>query len=139
MNEKKRNRYMPLIMALCVVFGIFIGTFYANHFTGNRLSIINSGSNKLNNLLHIIDAQYVDTVDVNDLVEKAMPQILSELDPHSVYIAAKDVQIANDDLRGHHPSGHPARATGYQQRTCRKGGRDSWRQDCEGGRQAVHG
>ena len=100
MNEKKRNRYMPLIMALCVVFGIFIGTFYANHFTGNRLSIINSGSNKLNNLLHIIDAQYVDTVDVNDLVEKAMPQILSELDPHSVYIAAKDVQIANDDLGG---------------------------------------
>ena len=100
MNEKKKNRYMPLIMALCVVFGIFIGTFYANHFTGNRLSIINSGSNKLNNLLHIIDAQYVDTVDVNNLVEKAVPQILSELDPHSVYIAAKDVQIANDDLRG---------------------------------------
>ena len=100
MNEKKKNRYMPLIMALCVVFGIFIGTFYANHFTGNRLSIINSGSNKLNNLLHIIDAQYVDTVDVNDLVEKAVPRILSELDPHSVYISAKDVQIANDDLRG---------------------------------------
>ena len=100
MNEKKKNRYMPLIMALCVVFGIFIGTLYANHFTGNRLSIINSGSNKLNNLLHIIDAQYVDTVDVNNLVEKAVPQILSELDPHSVYIAAKDVQIANDDLKG---------------------------------------
>ena len=91
---------MPLIMALCVVLGVFIGTFYANHFSGNRLSIINSGSNKLNNLLHIIDDQYVDTVNVNDLVEKAMPQILAELDPHSVYIAAKDVQMANDDLRG---------------------------------------
>ena len=91
---------MPLIMALCVVVGILIGTFYANHFSGNRLSIINSSSNKLNNLLHIIDDQYVDTVNVNDLVEKAMPQILSELDPHSVYIAAKDVQMANDDLRG---------------------------------------
>ena len=91
---------MPLIMALCVVMGIFIGTFYANHFSGNRLSIINSSSNKLNNLLHIIDDQYVDTVNVNDLVEKAMPQILSELDPHSVYIPAKDVQMANDDLRG---------------------------------------
>ena len=37
---------MPLIMALCVVMGIFIGTFYANHFSGNRLSIINSSSNK---------------------------------------------------------------------------------------------
>lgn len=100
MNQKRNSRFMPLIMAVCVVAGILIGTFYANHFSGNRLSIINSSSNKLNNLLHIIDAQYVDTVDVNGLVEKAMPQILSELDPHSVYIAAKDVQMTNDDLRG---------------------------------------
>jgi carboxyl-terminal processing protease len=87
-------------MALCVVLGILVGTFYANHFSGNRLNIINSSGNKLNNLLHIVDDQYVDTVNINDLVEKAMPQILSELDPHSVYIAAKDVQIANDDLKG---------------------------------------
>jgi len=100
MNNKKNSRFMPLAMALCVVIGILIGTFYANHFSGNRLSIINSSSNKLNNLLHIIDDQYVDTVNVNDLVENAMPQILAELDPHSVYISAKDVQIANDDLRG---------------------------------------
>jgi carboxyl-terminal processing protease len=99
MNQNK-NRFSPLMMALCVVIGILIGTFYANHFSGNRLSIINSSSNKLNNLLHIIDDQYVDTVNVNELVEKAMPQILAELDPHSVYISAKDVQQANDDLRG---------------------------------------
>ena len=100
MNEKKNNRFMPLLMAVSVVIGILIGTFYANHFSGNRLSIINSGSNKLNNLLRLVDDQYVDTVNVNDLVEKAMPQILSELDPHSVYISAKDMQIANDDLKG---------------------------------------
>ena len=99
MNQNK-NRFSPMMMAICVVIGILIGTFYANHFSGNRLSIINSSSNKLNNLLHIIDDQYVDTVNVNDLVEKAMPQILAELDPHSVYISAKDVQQANDDLRG---------------------------------------
>lgn len=99
-NQKKSSRFMPMMMAICVVIGILIGTFYANHFSGNRLSIINSSSNKLNNLLHIISDQYVDTVNVNDLVEKAMPQILGELDPHSVYISAKDVQIANDDLRG---------------------------------------
>ena len=87
-------------MALSVIVGILIGTFYANHFSGNRLSIINSSSNKLNNLLRIIDAQYVDSVDVNDLVEKALPQILAELDPHSIYISAKDMQITNDDLKG---------------------------------------
>ena len=100
MNLNKSNRYMPLWLALCVILGILIGTFYANHFSGNRLSIINSGSNRLNNLLHVIDDQYVDSVNMNDLVEKAIPQILAELDPHSTYISAKDVQAANDDLRG---------------------------------------
>ncbi|MBP3790376.1 MAG: S41 family peptidase [Prevotella sp.] len=96
----KQNHFSPLWLALSAVVGIFIGTFYANHFGGNRLSIINSGTNKLNNLLHIVDDQYVDTVNVADLVEKAMPQLLSELDPHSVYIPAKQKQIAEDDLRG---------------------------------------
>ena len=80
----KNNRFSPLWLALAAVVGIFIGTFYANHFGGTRLSIINAGTNKLNNLLHIVNDQYVDTVDVNALVEKAMPTILSELDPHSV-------------------------------------------------------
>ena len=98
--SNKSNRFAPLWMALCVVLGILVGTFYANHFSGNRLSIINSNGSKLNNLLHYVNDMYVDTVDMNDLVEKAMPQILSELDPHSTYIAAKDVQIANDDLKG---------------------------------------
>ena len=97
---RNRNSLSPLWLALAVVIGILIGTFYANHFSGNRLSIINSSSNKLNNLLHIIDDQYVDTVNINELVEKAMPQILAELDPHSIYISAKDVETANDDLRG---------------------------------------
>ncbi|MBR5633963.1 MAG: S41 family peptidase [Prevotella sp.] len=98
MNNK--NRYMPMMLALCVVLGIVIGTFYANHFSGNRLNIINSGSNRLNNLLHIIDDQYVDAVNIDSLVEKAIPQILVELDPHSVYLTAKDVEISNDDLKG---------------------------------------
>jgi len=100
MSKNKSTRFTPLWMALCVVAGIFIGTFYANHFSGNRLNIINTSGNKLNNLLHVVDDQYVDTINMNDLVEKAMPIILSELDPHSVYISAKDVQIANDDLKG---------------------------------------
>lgn len=91
---------MPVLMAVCVAFGIVIGTFYANHFSGNRLNIINSGSNRLNNLLHIIDDQYVDNVNIDSLVDKAIPQILSDLDPHSVYISAKEMQAANDDLKG---------------------------------------
>lgn len=100
MKSEKKNRFMPLVMAVCVVIGIVIGSFYANHFSGNRLTIINNGSNRLNNLLRIIDDQYVDKVNIDSLVEKAIPQILLELDPHSVYISAKDVQATTDDLKG---------------------------------------
>ena len=100
MRQSKKYRYMPLLMALCIVIGVVIGTFFANHFSSQRLNIINSGSNRLNNLLHIIDDQYVDKVNLDSLVEKAIPQILGDLDPHSVYISAKDVQTATDDLKG---------------------------------------
>lgn len=90
----------PLMMAVCVIIGVVIGTFYANHFSGNRLNIINSGSNRLNNLLHIIDDQYVDEVNIDSLVDMAIPQILSDLDPHSVYISAADAKKTQDDLKG---------------------------------------
>lgn len=99
MNSNK-HRFIPLLVACSMIFGILIGSFYANHFSSGKLSIINTGSNKLNYLLQLIDNNYVDTVDMNSLVEDAMPQILSELDPHSSYIGAKDAEEANQDLKG---------------------------------------
>ena len=83
-----------------MVVGILIGTFYASHFMGNRLNIINTGSNKLNYLLQLVDNNYVDTVDMSEIVEESMPLILSELDPHSAYIPAKDAEAETQDLKG---------------------------------------
>jgi carboxyl-terminal processing protease len=102
MDSNNKSRYIPIIIAVSIVAGIFIGTFYANRFSGNRkeTGIIGNYSNKLNGLLRIIDDQYVDTVNMSELIEDAMPQILGELDPHSSYIPAKDLQAVNDDLRG---------------------------------------
>lgn len=99
MSENRTPRYYPLLLAVVMIAGILIGTFYANHFSGNRLNIINT-SNKLNYLLRIIDEQYVDSVDMGGLVEDAMPLILSELDPHSAYISAKDAEQSVEDLKG---------------------------------------
>lgn len=98
--SSNKNKLIPFLMAICLVAGILIGTFYTNHFSGNKLGIINTSSNKLNALLHIIDEQYVDTVNMFNLVEEAMPQILAELDPHSSYIPAKDLEAVNSDLKG---------------------------------------
>ena len=98
--KNNNTRFIPFLLAICLIAGIAIGTFYANHFSGNKLGIINTSSNKLNALLRIIDDQYVDTVNISDLVEEAMPQILSELDPHSSYIPAKDLEAVTADLKG---------------------------------------
>lgn len=98
--SSNKNKLIPFLMAICLVAGILIGTFYTNHFSGNKLGIINTSSNKLNALLHIIEEQYVDTVNMFNLVEEAMPQILAELDPHSSYIPAKDLEAVNSDLKG---------------------------------------
>lgn len=95
----KQNRYMPLFLAVSAVLGILVGSFYTSHFSGNRLSIINSGSNRLTNMLHFIDDQYVDEVNMDSLVDLAIPKILAELDPHSVYLTAKEMQLANDELK----------------------------------------
>ena len=91
---------MPLALAVCLVAGILIGTFYANHFSGNRLNIINNSTNKINDLVRIIDDQYVDTVNMAAMVEEVMPLVLSELDPPSAYISAKDARASVEDLKG---------------------------------------
>ena len=98
MNSK--SRLVPILLAVAVVIGIAIGTFYTSHFSGKRLNIINTGSNKLNYLLQIIDNNYVDTINTSELIESAMPQILSELDPHSSYISADKAEESVEELKG---------------------------------------
>ena len=96
----KSSRFVPMLIAIGMVVGIFIGNFFAKHFSNGYLSLTGASSNKINDLFHLIDDQYVDSIDLSDLVEKSLPKILMELDPHSVYISAKDVESSMQDLRG---------------------------------------
>ena len=97
----KKHRFYPLFLALFMIAGIAIGAFIAKRQNGGAtLNLINNGNNKINYLLQLVNHNYVDTVNVNDLVEDAIPQILSELDPHSSYIPKSDAQEAEDDLKG---------------------------------------
>lgn len=148
MNKNKSNRFMPFIMALCVVIGIIIGTFFSNHFAGNRLNVINSGSNRLNNLLHLIDDQYVDAVNIDSLVDKAIPQILAELDLiPSISVqrmrlrltTTSKARLLGSGHRVRHPPRHHPCAECNPERTCRESRTSSWRQDCGRGWQAIRG
>ena len=100
MKKETTYRYTPILVAIGVVVGILTGSFYASHFSGQRLNIINNSTEKINTLFHIIDDQYVDDVKIDDLVESAMPAILAKLDPHSVYIPASEAKSSMEDLQG---------------------------------------
>ncbi len=100
MRQHRHSPLVPILLALAVLAGLGLGFFLNNRFDVERLNIINPGNNKLNYLLQIIDQNYVDTVQINELVEDAMPQILSELDPHSMYIPPKDAQESMEDIKG---------------------------------------
>ena len=57
-------------------------------------------TDKIDGLLRLIERHYVDTVDIDALIEQALPKVLAELDPHSVYIPAKDLEETNSELAG---------------------------------------
>jgi carboxyl-terminal processing protease len=99
-NNPKRGVFIPLMLALSLAIGIFIGKFLPERDGFIQHSGIRAGNDKLNNILNIIESEYVDTVNRNDLVEAAIPAILKKLDPHSVYIPAKDLARANEPLQG---------------------------------------
>lgn len=97
-RSSKQSIWLPVIIAVSIALGIFIGNFYLR-LSGNRANRY-AGGNKIDAILNIIDEQYVDTVNMKQLVEGTIPKIFSELDPHSVYISAEDVAMVNEDLEG---------------------------------------
>ncbi|MBR5324679.1 MAG: S41 family peptidase [Muribaculaceae bacterium] len=88
----------PLLLAIAIVIGIFIGTIYNNSSSFSAIS--NLGQSKINGLMYLINTQYVDSVNIDSLTEKVMPKIIGELDPHSSYIPAEDLEMVNNDLEG---------------------------------------
>lgn len=55
---------------------------------------------KLQYVLGAIDNLYVDTVNMDKVVENSIVSMLKELDPHSVYIPKEELQQANEPLQG---------------------------------------
>ena len=90
---------MPIILALMLITGMFIGS---------KLSVINNESrffiypqiNKITSIINYIDEEYVDSIVPEELIEDAVPILLNNLDPHSVYIPAKDLIRTNEPLEG---------------------------------------
>jgi carboxyl-terminal processing protease len=100
MKNTKLSVYIPILLALAVVTGIFIGNRMARNSGGNVSSFAASRSNKLDAVLELINNSYVDSVSTDTLIEKALPQILKNLDPHTSYIPPKEMVGVEEEMRG---------------------------------------
>ncbi len=100
MTEKKINKiYLPIFFALVMIAGFMLGGIL-NKNNGNDSANLYKGEDKLLRIVDYIENRYVDTVSKKELENAAIPAILEKLDPHSVYIPAKDMQRVSEDLRG---------------------------------------
>ena len=95
-NPRLKNPlvWIPLIIAAAFAAGMWTGSYLFPR--QHRWD----GQEKLATVLKLIDNQYVDTVDIDSILEQSIPDILSHLDPHSVYIPASELQAINDELSG---------------------------------------
>ena len=86
---------MPLAFALTLIAGLFLGWQISR--TSHSTS---SGEGKLLDIFSIIQDKYVEDVDIDSMVEMTIPLMLKNLDPHSSYIPAKELESANSELEG---------------------------------------
>lgn len=99
MNNKKLNLYLPILLAFILAGGILIGL-QLNKSQNISIRAFHKQPDKLDGVLDFIEASYVDTVNRAELEEVAIPTILEHLDPHSVYIPARDLARVNEPLEG---------------------------------------
>lgn len=93
---KRLSVWLPLIIAASLGLGLWFGS----EFLGNRFHSDNSALNKLRTILGIIDENYVEEIDTDSILENTLPELLSQLDPHSSYIPASALEGLNEELIG---------------------------------------
>jgi carboxyl-terminal processing protease len=99
-NNSKRSVLLPIVISVSLVIGILIGIYLPGKNNTLPGSGIRFKNDKLNNVIRMIEERYVDTVNRKDLEEVAIPAMLRKLDPHSIYLPAKELKRANEPLQG---------------------------------------
>lgn len=86
-----RNRFTAILFTIAIVLFPFSGSTQIS----SNLSLF-----KIYRFLQYVSSDYVDTINIDKLVEEAIIEVLQNLDPHSVYISKEDVKAMNEPLEG---------------------------------------
>ncbi len=102
-NNSSFSIVTPILLAIFLVLGFFVGKFFTERNiekTQMFSSVSSNTSNKLFAIFDVIKENYVDSISEEEIIEKSIPEILAQLDPHSVYIPAQHMQAATEPLNG---------------------------------------
>lgn len=99
MHKKKLQVWLPLILSICMVAGMFIGYRIKGDMPDTGVFFINK-ERPVQEVLDLISRKYVDKENIDSLGASAIQTILSQLDPHSVYLPAQELKQVNEDLEG---------------------------------------
>ncbi len=98
MKNTKFSVYIPVLLALALVTGILIGTKLTRNSGANFPSM--SKVSKMDAIVDLIQNAYVDSISTDTLVEKTIPLMLKNLDPHTAYIPAKEMVGVEEEMSG---------------------------------------
>lgn len=99
-SSKKKQTLHPLVIALVLAGGILLGYMLSIN-TVNKPSVFSDYEyNKIDDVLDYLERNYVDSIDRADIEEKAIEELLADLDPHSYYIPAAQTQGIAEDMQG---------------------------------------
>lgn len=88
----------PIIIAIVAVVFYNLG---AGRFSGEENKVREVQISRLHEVIQMIEENYVDSVDVENLYRTSIQGMLKELDPHSAYIPIEDVEASQEELQGH--------------------------------------
>jgi len=97
----KLKTYLPIIIGVCIAIGVLIGSYLNfNRSTTTFLGLNNPNEAKIKRLINYIQYDYVDKVDTDSLLDVAIKNMLSKLDPHSVYLPASQRKQIDEQMDG---------------------------------------
>lgn len=99
-SPKKSQQFLPLIIAIVLAGGIFLGYLIGQKMTDKTSVFEVYEYNKIDDVLDYVESNYVDSIDRLDLENKAIEELLADLDPHSYYIPSEEIQGVEEDMQG---------------------------------------
>jgi carboxyl-terminal processing protease len=99
MHKKKLQVWLPLLLSICMVAGMFVGYRIRGNMPVSSVFFVNK-ERPVQEVLDLISRKYVDEENVDSLGTSAIQTILSQLDPHSIYLPVQELKQVNEDLEG---------------------------------------